>query len=131
MSVSTYRRVRSTESFSVVELDPRLSFPEMVWNLGRLRDRRRITPGRHPFFYQDLPISREEYDKNFKLYPIENFQAVFNRNVYVLVDKPGCVFIQSESARQETFGNVWMPKETLVFKGTFPPFYPHYSLTFG
>jgi hypothetical protein len=105
-----------------VVLDLNSSFPEMLWNLGCLRDRRRITLGQHPFFYQDLPISREEYDKDFRLYPIEDFQAVFNHNVYVLVDNPGRVFIQSESARTKTFGNVWMPKDTLIFKGTFSPF---------
>lgn len=91
----------------------------MVWNLGRLRDRKRITPGQHPFFYQDLPKSREEYDKDFKRDPIEDFQAVFSQNVSALVDKPGRVFIQSESAKKITFGNVWMPKDTLIFKGTF------------
>jgi hypothetical protein len=101
----------------IVKLDPRSSFSEIVWGLSRLRDRGRITPGQHPFFYH-LPISGNEYDNEFKLYPIEDFQAVFNHNVYVLVDKPGQVFIESET-RNLTFGNVWVPEHTLIFKGTF------------
>ncbi len=109
---------------TIVKLDPRRSsFSEIVWRLSRLPDRGRITPGQHPFFYR-LPISENEYDNEFKLYPIEDFQAVFNHNVYVLVDKPGPgrVHIESET-RKLTFGNVWMPKHTLIFKGTFslPP----------
>lgn len=114
-------------SILLVDLDPRSSFSEIIWRLGRLRDRGRITPGQHPCFYQDLPISREKYDKDFKRYPIEDFQAVFNYNVYVLIDQPGRVFIQSEPTRKQTFGNVWMPKDTLIFKGTLPSFYSLHS----
>ena len=100
-----------------MDIDPRSSFSEIIWRLGRLRDRGRITPGQHPCFYRDLPISREEYDKDFEIYPIKDFQAVFNNNVYVLIDQPGRVFIQSEPTRKQMFGNVWMPKDFLIFKG--------------
>ena len=103
----------------IVELGPRSSSSEIVWRLSRLRDPGRITPGQHPFFYR-LPISVNEYDNEFKLYPIKDFQAAFNHNVYVLVDRPGRVFIESES-RNLTFRDVWMPKDTLIFKGTFSP----------
>jgi hypothetical protein len=92
-----------------VDLDLRSSFSEIIWRLSRIRDRGHITPGHHPFFYQDIPKSREEYDKEFKMHPIEDFQAVFN---------------QSKPARKQIFGIVWMPKDTLTFKGTSPPFYP-------
>jgi hypothetical protein len=105
---------------AIVKLDPtRSSFSEIIWRLSRLRDRGRITPGQHPFFYS-LPISENEYDNEFELHPIEDFQAVFNHDVYVLVDKPGRIFIES-GTRKLTFGNVWMPKHTLIFKGTFSP----------
>ena len=105
-----------------MKLDPRRSsFSEIVWKLSRLGDRGRITPGQHPFFYR-LPFSENEYGNEFKLYPIEDFQAAFNHNVYVVADKPGRLFIESET-RNLTFGSVWMPKHTLIFKGTFslPP----------
>lgn len=112
-----------------MDLDRRSSFSEIIWRLGRLGDRERITPRQHPFFYQGLPISKGEYDKDFKLHPIEDFQAVFNHDVHVLVDKPGRLFIRSESTRRKAFGNVWMPKDTLIFKGTFPPLSSSLSLT--
>lgn len=96
-----------------MEVDPRSSFSEIVWRLSRLRDRGRITPGQHPFFYH-LPISVND---ECKLYPIEDFQAVFNHNVYVLVDKPGWVSTEPEP-RNLTFLDVWIPKYTLLFKGT-------------
>jgi hypothetical protein len=105
---------------TIVKLDPRRSsFSEIIWRLSRLRDRGRITPGQRPFFYR-LPISGNDYHNEFKLYPIEDFQAVFSHNVYVLVDKPGPgrVIIESET-RKLSFGNVWMPKHTLIFKGAF------------
>ena len=108
-----------------MKVDPRSTFSEIVWRLGRLRDRHggRITPGRRPFFYR-LPISVNEYHTDFKLHPIDDFRAVFNHNIYVLLDKPGRVFIQSES-RNLTFHNIWMPKDTLIFKGTFfSPYFP-------
>ena len=39
--------------------------------------------------------------------------------VYVLVDRPGCVFVESKWEKQR-FGNVWALNGTLIFKGLCP-----------
>jgi hypothetical protein len=94
----------------------RSTFWEIAWRLTRLRGR-----GRDPFLDR-LPISTNEYDKEYKVYPIDDFQAVFDHNVHFLVDKPGRVFVEWQTTKLP-FGSVWMPKHALIFKGTFslPP----------
>ena len=99
-------------------LCPSSSRSEIIWALVRYRGLQRVIRRQNPFFYR-LPTSVNEYDRDFKLHPIEDFQAVFNHNVrvHVLVDKPGRIFIQS-GTKNLIYGNVWMPKDTLIFKGT-------------
>ncbi|KAI0300013.1 hypothetical protein B0F90DRAFT_570808 [Multifurca ochricompacta] len=103
-----------------LRLSARSGFPEIIWKLSRFKDGRRISPMQNPCFYQNIPASVEEYDVNFKMYPVRDLQAALKYDtIYVLTDKPGRVSFESETIRKWTFGNIWMPKDALIFKDIF------------
>lgn len=54
----------------------------------------------------------------FKFYPLEDLGVALKPHdtVYILVDRPGRVFIETGGERRG-FGNVWMLNDTLIFKG--------------
>jgi hypothetical protein len=103
-----------------VVLDQHSGFSEVLWIFGCLRDdseTRRLTLEQNPHFYPRLPTLPEAYGGNFRMEPIGTFQ---HERVSVLVDKPnhaGQIFL--ETAREtRVFGNVWVPNETIIFKGS-------------
>ena len=103
-----------------VVLDHHSGFSEVLWIFGCLRDdseMRRLTLEQNPHFYSRLPTIPEAYGGNFRMEPIGTFQ---HERVSVLVDNPnyaGQVFL--ETAREtRAFGNVWVPNETIIFKGS-------------
>ena len=105
-------------------LSQRSNAQEILWNFGRFRDHRRLTLKENPHFYKpsDLPASREAYVGEFKTDPIDNFQ---HKRICVLTDKPGRVFLETDQSTR-AFGNVWVPKDAIIFKGSritfLPPF---------
>jgi hypothetical protein len=50
----------------------------------------------------------------FKTDPIDNFQ---HKKICVLTDKPGRVFLETDQSAR-AFGNVWVPKDAIIFKGS-------------
>ena len=98
---------------------------EILWNFGRYKDKKRITVKQNPHFYKSLPGSKEEYGYDFRRHPMTNF--VDAPKVHVLTDRLGCVYIDSGRVIR-AFGNVWQPKDAIIFKGSclmfleFPPF---------
>jgi hypothetical protein len=99
-------------------LSAKPSLSEILWNFSRYKDRARITLQQNPHFYSSLPADESTYTPMFKLYPLEDLGAVLKPydTVYVLVDRPGRIFIETGVERRG-FGNVWMLNGTLIFKG--------------
>ena len=97
-------------------LSPAASIEEVLWNFAQFDDDRRITLQNNPHFYLDLPTSSHAYTGQFKARPLENLKLRPNAIVYVLVDQPRRVFLET---RQETwmFGNVFVFKDVMIFKG--------------
>ncbi|KAH9998357.1 hypothetical protein BJV77DRAFT_749534 [Russula vinacea] len=99
-------------------LDHHSGFSEVLWIFGCLRDdseMRRLTLEQNPHFYPRLPTLPEAYEGNFRMEPIGTFQQ---ERVSVLIDNPnhaGQVFLETERETR-TFGNVWVPNETIIFK---------------
>jgi hypothetical protein len=88
---------------------------EILWNFSHFRDGRRLTLKDNPHFYEKLPTSAEEYDGRFLTYPIETFH---HPSISVLTDNPGRVFLETAEGTR-AFGNVWVPKEAIIFKGSY------------
>lgn len=90
---------------------------EILWNFRRSKDRKsRLTLKQNPCFYSDLPTSLDEYGGKFCIDPIENFRL---EKIRVLTDKPGPmgrVYLQT-AQNTRAFGNVWVPKTAIIFKG--------------
>jgi hypothetical protein len=90
---------------------------EILWNFSRLRDRKsRLTLKQNPCFYSWLPTSPEAYGGKFCIDPIENFQL---EKIRVLTDNPGPtgrVYLET-AQNTRAFGNVWVPKTAIIFKG--------------
>lgn len=92
---------------------------EILWNFSRLRGEGRLTLKQNPHFYKNLPASLEAYGCNFQTDPIENFLQA--RKIHVLTDKPGRVYLETPR-HSRAFGNVWVPNDTIIFKGSYPAF---------
>jgi len=90
---------------------------EILWNFRRFKDqKRRLTLKQNPCFYSWLPMSPEAYGGKFCIDPIENFQL---EKIRVLTDNPGQtgrVYLQT-AQNTRAFGNVWVPKTAIIFKG--------------
>jgi hypothetical protein len=97
-------------------LSPTAGIEEVLWNFAQLEDDTRITLQDNPHFYLDLPTSSDAYTGRFKARPLENLKLRPNATVYVLVDQPRRVFLET---RQEMwmFGNVFVLKNVIIFKG--------------
>jgi hypothetical protein len=72
----------------------------------------------NPHFYSSLPADESAYTPLFKHYPLGDLSISLKPHdtVYVLVDRPGRVFIET-GGEWRGFGNVWMLNGTLIFKG--------------
>jgi len=88
---------------------------EVLWNFSRCKGDKRITLRQNPHFYKPLPASKEGYGSDFRRDPMENF--VDAPKVHVLTDKPGRVYLESGQDTR-AFGNVWRPKDAIIFKGS-------------
>ena len=124
--VSRERRLMSIDFLhmlipSILEtLSARPSFSEILWSFSRLEGRARITLEQNPHFYSSLPEDESAFTPIFTFQPLGDLSVLKPRDtVYVLVDKPGCVFVQSKGEMRR-FGNVWALNGTLIFKGLCP-----------
>jgi hypothetical protein len=99
-----------------VMLRPATSIEEVLWNFAHIEDNRRISLQDNPHFYLDLPTSSDAYTGQFKARPLKNIELRQNATVYVLVDQPRRVVLET---RPETriFGNVFILKDVMIFKG--------------
>jgi hypothetical protein len=97
-------------------LSPTAGIEEVLWHFAHFEDNRRITLHDNPRFYSELPTSSDAYTSQFKAHPIENLMLRPNTTLYVLVDQPRRVFLET---RRETriFSNVFMLKDVMIFKG--------------
>ncbi len=78
----------------------------------------RITLEQNPHFYSSLPTGESAYKPWFKFSPIKDFGKQWRdlRTIYVLVDRPGRVFLETKLINR-SIGNVWMMNDFLIFKG--------------
>jgi hypothetical protein len=105
--------IRVTE---VLSANPSVS--EILWNFSRFEGRARITLEQNPHFYSSLPIDENAHTPWFNFSPIEDFGNQWRHllTIYVLVDRPGRVFLETKDLNR-SFGNVWMMNDSLIFKG--------------
>ena len=99
-------------------LSPSSSAKEILWNFSRFKDGRRLTLKDNPHFYEKFPTSAEKYEGQFRTDPIETFQQ---EKISVLTDNPGVtgrLFLETAKEKR-AFGNVWVPKEAIIFKGSY------------
>lgn len=90
---------------------------EVLWNFSRFKDNKRITLKQNPHFYKNLPGSKEAYGSGFRIDPVERF--VDAPKVHVLTDRPGRIYLDSgQGTLTRAFGNVWQPKDAIIFKGS-------------
>jgi hypothetical protein len=90
---------------------------EILWNFSRYKDKRRLTLKQNPHFYEALPLFPEKYGGKFRTDPIETFQF---EKISVLTDnsgRTGRVFLETAEGTR-AFGNVWVPKDAIIFKGS-------------
>lgn len=102
-------------------LSAKPSLSEILWNFSRYKDHARITLEQNPHFYSCLPADKSEFTPMFRCQPRDLSVLKPNDAVYVLVDRPGCVFLETEQEKRR-FGNVWMLNGTQIFKGFSPRF---------
>ncbi|KAH9022725.1 hypothetical protein EDB84DRAFT_1509981 [Lactarius hengduanensis] len=100
-------------------LSAKPSLSEVLWNFSRYTDRARITLEQNPHFYSNLPADESAYTHTFKHHPFGELSTALKPHdtVYVLVDRPGHVFLETEGEKRR-FGNVWMLNGTLIFKNS-------------
>ena len=88
---------------------------EILWNFNRFKGEKRITLKQNAHFYKGLPRTKGEYGDDFRSDPMESFQDT--HEISVLTDRPGRVYLESGQVPR-AFGNVWLPNDALIFKGT-------------
>ena len=100
------------------ELSADPSFPEILWNFSRYKDRARITLEQNPHFYLRCPTDERAYTARFRRRPLQDPSGALEHNgtVYVLFDRPGRVFLTTEH-KPRIFGNVWSLNGFLIFRG--------------
>ena len=105
------------------------SFEEVLWNFAHLENSKRITLSENPHFYLKLPTLIDEYGGEFKALPAEVLPLEPDATVYVLIDQPRRIFLESEQVSR-VFGNVFKVKDVMIFKGLSNiPFHPYVTLT--
>jgi len=89
---------------------------EILWNFSRFPDsKRRLTLGQNPHFYELLPTLPRKYGDKFRAEPIEDF---LRGKISVLTDnQAGRVYLET-AEKTRAFGNVWVPKNAIIFKGS-------------
>jgi hypothetical protein len=100
---------------------------EILWNFSQHKDKeRRLTLKQNPHFYKVLPISPENYGDKFLTEPIETY---LHKRISVLTDnlgQAGRVFLRLVK-KTRAFGNAWIPKNAIIFKGSWLPFFNPFS----
>jgi hypothetical protein len=79
-----------------------------------------LTLSQNPHFYAWLPKSPEDYGGQFRNDPIEDVQL--EKKISVLTDNPspaGRVYLDT-AQNTRAFGNIWVPKKAIIFKGSTP-----------
>ncbi|KAH9979613.1 hypothetical protein BGW80DRAFT_1442562 [Lactifluus volemus] len=87
---------------------------EILWNFSRYKGKKRLTLKENPHFYEHLPCLPEAYGNTFKANAIQDFQHV--EKVYVLTDKVGRVYVETQAQDIRAFGNFWIPSNAIIFK---------------
>jgi len=94
---------------------------EVLWNFTQFDDERCITLHDNPHFYSDLPTSFDAYTAQFEALPIDNFTPKPNATVYVVVDQPRRVFLETKHETR-IFGNVFKStlaqRDVMIFKSS-------------
>ncbi|KAN0133536.1 hypothetical protein V8E53_008704 [Lactarius tabidus] len=100
------------------ELSASPSFPEILWNFSRYKDCAHITLEQNPSFYLRCPADESAYAPTFQRHPLRDPGGALEHNdtVYVLFDRPGRVFLDTEPTGLRIFGNVWSLNGALVFR---------------
>ena len=110
-------------------LGPNSTLKEVLWNFSRFKGEKRLTLKQNPHFYKhsDLPTSQEAYVAKFRTDPIENFQ---HPKICVLTDKPGRMFLETDrkTCTTRAFGNVWVPNDAIILKGSSITFFIFFLL---
>lgn len=99
---------------------------EILWNFSRLKGEKCLTLKDNPHFYEELPTSAEKYNGQFRTSPIDTF---YHDKIRVLTDNPhltGRVFLETSKGKR-AFGNVWVPKEAIIFKGSYHFAFPFHA----
>lgn len=109
-------------------LSAKPTLSEILWNFGRYKDRACINLEQNPHFYSGLPADEAAFTPMFRCHPLDLSVLKAHDTVYVLVDRSGLVFLETEREKRR-FGNVWMLNRTQIFKGLAPPF-PKSPLSF-
>lgn len=92
---------------------------EVLWNFSHFKGEKRLTLKQNPHFYDVLPTSVENYGVDFEIYPIGDLKYEKPAKINVLTDKLGLtgrVFLET-AKKTRAFGNVWVPKKAIIFKG--------------
>jgi hypothetical protein len=88
---------------------------DVIWNFSCSGDEtKRLTLKQNPHFYEVLPA---DYRGRFQTDPIKNFDH--HKKISVLTDNLGLtgrVFLETRY-NTRAFGNVWIPNDTIIFKG--------------
>jgi len=89
---------------------------EILWNFSCFPDsKKRLTLGQNPHFYELLPTLPWKYGDKFRAKPIEDF---LREKISVLTDNPaGRVYLEI-AQKTWVFGNVCVPKDAIIFKGS-------------
>ena len=109
------------------ELSTGSSLPEILWNFSRYKDRARITLEQNPHFYLRCPADESAYTATLRRHPLQDTSGALEHNdtLYVLFDRPGRVFLETEHwHKPRIFGNIWLLNGLLIFRGL-----PHASLS--
>jgi hypothetical protein len=89
---------------------------EALWNFAHLESSKRITLSNNPHFYLGLPTLIDEYGGKFEAFPVEMLPLEPNATIYVLIDQPRRVFLETEQVSW-VFGNVFRVKDVMIFRG--------------
>ena len=93
-----------------------VSVPEILWNFYRSKDSKHITLQQNPHFYLNLPTSVDSFGAEFRASPAEYFHIGPGTTIYILVDRPRRVFLETQRETR-IFSNVFKPKDVMILKG--------------
>jgi hypothetical protein len=113
----TLSRSPMVSDFKPEVLSKNSRLEDVLWNFSHFRGEKRLTLKQNPHFYEMLPTLPDEYEGTFRRDPIKTFD---HEKICVLTDKSGLtgrVFLET-AKETRAFGNVWVPKHAIIFKGS-------------